>query len=102
MRLFIMFDLPVKTKKDVQNYNKFRRKLLNLGFYMVQLSIYAKLCINHDEVAKNNEIINKNLPPKGNIRCLTVTEKQYEMMKVLIGTKSYQEEITTNKYLIEL
>lgn len=102
MRLFIMFDLPVKTKKDIQNYNKFRRKLLNLGFYMVQFSIYAKLCINHDEVAKNNYFINKNLPPKGNVRSLTITEKQYEMMTILVGTKSYQEEITTNKYLIEL
>lgn len=102
MRLFVMFDLPVKTKTDLQNYNKFRRKLLNLGFYMVQFSIYAKLCTNHDEVAKNNEIIAKNLPPKGNIRCLIVTEKQYETMKLLVGTKSYQEEITTNKFLIEL
>lgn len=102
MRLFVMFDLPVVTKKDLQNYNKFRRKLLNLGFYMVQFSIYAKLCINHDEVAKNQEIISRNLPPKGNIRCLTITEKQYETMKLLVGTKSYQEEITSNKFVIEL
>lgn len=102
MRLFIMFDLPTITKKDQQNYNKFRRKLLNLGFYMVQFSVYAKLCINHDEVIKNTEIISKNLPSKGNIRCLAITEKQYETMKLLIGTKTYQEEITNNKFIVEL
>lgn len=102
MRLFVMFDLPITTKNDQKNYNKFRCLLLNQGFYMIQFSIYAKLCANHDEVIKTNNIIENHLPPKGNIRCLMVTEKQYEMMKIMIGSQSYQEDITTINPIIEL
>lgn len=102
MRLFIMFDLPTVTKKDIQHYNKFHRILLNQGFYMVQFSIYAKLCAHHDEVIKTSDIIAHHLPPVGNIRCLTVTEKQYSMMKLLVGNQSYQEQMTTIDYIITL
>ncbi|WP_308149846.1 CRISPR-associated endonuclease Cas2 [Spiroplasma sp. AdecLV25b] len=102
MRLFVMFDLPTLNKKDLQNYNKFRRLLLNQSFYMVQLSVYAKLCAHHDEVIKTTSIISNHLPPKGNVRCLVVTEKQYESMKLLVDTQSYQEEITNTNLIIEL
>ncbi|WP_425381352.1 CRISPR-associated endonuclease Cas2 [Spiroplasma endosymbiont of Polydrusus pterygomalis] len=102
MRLFILFDLPTITKNDQKNYSKFRQLLLNQGFYMIQFSVYAKLCAHHDEVIKTNNIIENHLPPKGNIRSLMVTEKQYEMMKIMIGSQSYQEDITTINAIIEL
>jgi CRISPR-associated protein Cas2 len=46
-----MIDLPVKTKVDQKNYNKFHRFTINNGFIMIQFSIYVKLCLNFDEVA---------------------------------------------------
>jgi CRISPR-associated protein Cas2 len=32
-----------------------------------------------------------NLPPEGSVRVLTVTEKQYASMKLLVGTPLFQE-----------
>lgn len=102
MRLFIMFDLPMVTKKQVQNYNIFRRKILNLGFYMIQFSIYVRMCSNYDETLKYVEVIKNSLPPSGNVRCLQVTEKQYESMQLLVGEFSVQEKNTSIDLIIEL
>ena len=32
-----------------------------------------------------------NLPPEGSVRCLTVTEKQFASMKLLVGLPLFQE-----------
>src|SRR5690606_25570553 len=42
MWLFAMFDLPVVTKTDRRNYARFRKKLLEEGFMMLQFSVYAR------------------------------------------------------------
>ena len=97
-----MFDLPTQTKKDVQNYAKFRRNIINLGFYMIQFSIYARLCINHDEAIKVDAVLTTILPPNGNIRTLIITEKQYQSMNILVGEISCQEQYANTDYLVEL
>ncbi|AKM52700.1 CRISPR-associated protein Cas2 [Spiroplasma atrichopogonis] len=65
---------------DTKNYTKFHKFLIKNGYYMIQYSIYCKLCLNYDEVNNNNNnnMINLHKPPKGNVRILIVTEKQYE------------------------
>lgn len=102
MRLFVLYDLPTKTKQDQKNYNKFHNFLIKNGFYMLQFSVYARLCINHDEIKNVFAIIENNKPEKGNVRVLIITEKQYENMKILVGGKSLQEEFANIKRLVEL
>jgi CRISPR-associated protein Cas2 len=92
MRLIIMFDLPTTTKRQLKEYNTFRRFLLNSGFYMIQFSIYAKLCNNYDSLAVMQKWVEKNLPKAGNVRSLAVTENQYRDMHILVGETSVQEE----------
>lgn len=102
MRMLVFYDLPNSTKIDTKNYNKFHNFLIKNGYYMVQYSIYCKLCLNYDEVNKNNNKIELNKPPRGNIRILIITEKQYESIKILVGSKSYQEKYMTTKTVLEL
>lgn len=102
MRLFILYDLPSTTKQDHKDYSKFHNFLLKNGFYMLQYSVYVRLCINHDELKNLIVIVENNKPKKGNARMLIITEKQYENMKVLIGSKSLQEQFSNIKRLVEL
>jgi len=101
MRLIVMFDLPTNTIIDIKNYNNFRKFLIKNGFFMLQYSIYVKICTNKDSADLQVNKIIKNKPPQGAIRTLILTEKQYEGMNIIIGTKSKQDEkIGSKKFII--
>lgn len=91
MRIFVFFDLPVKTKKDRFNASRFRRTLLKLGYHMLQLSVYYRICKGLDSVTWQINGLSKCVPPKGSIRVLTVTDAQYGRMLTLVGEKKLQE-----------
>ncbi|MEM2272060.1 MAG: CRISPR-associated endonuclease Cas2 [Archaeoglobaceae archaeon] len=93
MRIIVFFDLPVKKKKDRKAYAEFRRFLLNDGYDLIQYSVYARLCGGLDRVETHLRRLKRNLPPKGNVRCMIVTEKQYASMMVLVGEKTLSEKI---------
>lgn len=92
MRMLVFFDLPVKTKEMMKQANKFRKTLLNDGFQMLQLSVYSRIIRNDCNVETHLQHIKKQIPPHGSIRILTVTEKQYTSMEILVGKKTKQEE----------
>ena len=87
MRVIVFFDLPITTIQGIRAYTKFRRFLLKDGFIMMQESVYSKLAQN--QLAANSLIshIRKNSPDEGLIQILTVTEKQYSNMEMIIGNK---------------
>ncbi len=85
MRLMVFFDIPVKTKFERQQATKFRKYLVDDGFYMIQYSVYGRLC-NTIENAREHEARIKNfLPYCGSVRSMIVTEKQYSTMNILVG-----------------
>lgn len=88
MRMIVLFDLPVQTKAQRQAATKFRNFLLKDGYYMVQFSVYARICNGFDSVSLHEERLKKNIPERGLIRLLTVTEKQYGNSKVLLGPRN--------------
>lgn len=88
-----MFDLPVVTEKDRKIYSKFRNFLLDDGYFMLQYSIYTRICKNADDVKKHEIKLSINMPQKGNIRLLQVTENQFQNMKILCGKQSNEEKI---------
>lgn len=92
MRLLVFFDLPVKTKSERKDATKFRKYLINNGFYMVQLSVYCRICNGYDSVVSHEKRLNASLPPAGSVRTLIITEKQYESMKILVGKKKPNEQ----------
>ncbi|MDI3536385.1 MAG: CRISPR-associated protein Cas2 [Eubacteriaceae bacterium] len=102
MRIIVMFDLPTLTKSDRREASQFRNNLIKNGFFMVQLSIYCRITRNHDDARKNINLVKTFLPPQGSVRVLTVTEKQYASMQVLIGEKTASESFLSTEEILEL
>lgn len=91
MRMLVFFDLPVGTRADRRAYTLFRRFLLNDGFDMIQFSVYGRILNGRDAEEKHLQRVVANLPPDGSVRLLTVTEKQFASMKMLVGLPLFQE-----------
>ena len=85
MRILVMFDLPVGTKKERREATQFRNYLLNEGYVMMQFSVYCRICNGYDMVKKYERKIERHLPNKGSVRMVSLTEKQYSNMKLLVG-----------------
>ena len=85
MRVLVFFDLPVITEENRRAYRKFRKFLLKNGFLMLQESVYCKLALNRTAVRTIVDNVHKNKPEEGLIQLLTVTEKQYAKMDIIIG-----------------
>ena len=100
MRLLLMFDMPVITAEDRRNYSQFRKKLIDDGFIMIQFSVYVRICKNQDDVVKHTSRVKLFAPPRGNVRLLQVTEKQYEQMIMLRGIKYDEEKDSINSLII--
>ncbi|MBI4937068.1 MAG: CRISPR-associated endonuclease Cas2 [Nitrosomonadales bacterium] len=101
MRLLVFFDLPVVTKAERRAYTVFRRFLVNDGYDMIQFSVYGRILNGNDALEKHYKRLVDNLPPEGSVRCLSVTEKQFASMKLLVGMPLFQEKaVKTNQLLL--
>ncbi len=85
MRILVFFDLPVKTRAERSSATKFRNFLLSDGYHMVQLSVYARICSGADSIAVHKQRLAAAVPAKGSVRMLTITEKQYSSIEILLG-----------------
>ena len=101
MRFFVFFDLPMVTRTERRAYTAFRRFLINDGYDMIQFSIYGRILNGNDAEQKHMKRLVDNLPPAGSVRCLTVTEKQFAGMKLLVGLPLFQEKaVKANQMLL--
>lgn len=85
MWVFAMFDLPVETRLQRRNYTRFRKALLRNGFIQLQYSIYARSCASEESAQVHSDRVRGFLPPDGEVRVLTLTDKQYGRMQVFWG-----------------
>lgn len=85
MRVIVMFDLPTETSLQRRHYRRFRKNLIDDGFVMMQESIYTKICLNMHAVRQVELSIEKNKPPKGLVQVMSVTERQFAGMKLIVG-----------------
>lgn len=92
MRILVFFDLPVKTKSQQRAATQFRNFLIKDGYHMVQYSVYARICSGTDAVEVHKARIKAMLPPKGSIRMMVITEKQYNTIDILLGYPRKEEE----------
>lgn len=86
MRLLIFFDLPVKSKCERRQATQFRNFLVKDGFYMIQFSLYGRLCNTLESAKQHENRVTAYVPSKGSVRTLIVTEKQYASINILVGT----------------
>ena len=76
MRVLVFFDLPVVTSEQRREYTK---------FLMLQESVYCKIALNGTVVKSIVDSVHKNSPPEGLVQLLSVTEKQYSKMDLIVG-----------------
>jgi CRISPR-associated protein Cas2 len=85
MWLFVLFDLPVGTKPQRRDASRFRNFLKDDGYFMLQYSVYARICRGEDGALKHIARVTRNLPKTGSVRALQITDRQYARMRLLLG-----------------
>ncbi|MEX3507817.1 CRISPR-associated endonuclease Cas2 [Corynebacterium sp. 32222D000AT] len=96
----VMFDLPVKTKKETRDANKFRNHLLDLGFCRAQLSVYVQYFPLASRVAATVKQIKTELPSGGDIRILSVTDAQWSKVIRFSKEKEVPADTTPSQLVI--
>lgn len=100
MRLIVMFDLPVETSKQRRANRKFRKRLINEGFLMIQYSVYVRVCVNKKSAQFIEKRISTILPESGVIQSMILTEKQYNDMHFLLGESSKEVRNSSGRTII--
>ena len=101
MRILVLFDLPITTLENKRSYRAFRKYLLKNGFMMMQESVYCKIALNAvvaGAIINNVKLI---LPPDGLVQLLTVTERQFSRMEVLLG-EEHNDVLNSDERLVIL
>ncbi len=87
MWLYVMFDLPVETKRQRKDAAYFRKMLIKDGFTMYQFSVYTRPCASNESAQMHIERIRLFVPDDGLIAILRVTDKQFGDTIQLVGRK---------------
>ncbi len=87
MWVFVLFDLPVGTKRERKAATKFRHSLLDLGFEMSQFSVYLKFCAGKEQAETVARQVESEMAPSGKVHLVQITDKQYENIRTYRGRK---------------
>ena len=87
MWVFVMFDLPVKSKPQRKAAAGFRKQLLEDGFWMLQFSVYARPCPTQENAKVHYDRVRSWLPSEGQVRMLQFTDKQFARMELFNRAK---------------
>lgn len=100
MRTLLFFDLPTLTSKQRKAYRDFVKLLIRNGFYRIQESVFVKMSINPQAAQATVKYIDSKKPSEGNIITLTVTEKQFLSMQILLGDIKTDVEVSDKRVLV--
>lgn len=92
MWVIVMFDLPVDTKAAKRQYAQFRKGLIKDGFVQMQYSVYVRHTSSQENATVHTGRVERLVPPAGEVRLLTITDKQYARMRVFWGKKRQMPE----------
>lgn len=87
MWIVVMFDLPVDTPAARREYAQFRKKLLQDGFAKMQYSVYIRHCASEENAEVHYGRVERSIPPDGEVRVITLTDKQFERMRIFWGKR---------------
>ena len=87
MWVIAMFDLPTDTPASRKAYSQFRKKLLQDGFTMMQYSVYSRHCASIENAELHEKRMGDAVPAAGEVRFLTITDKQFGRIKIFVGKK---------------
>lgn len=92
MWLMVMFDLPVESQRHRKIYARFRKQLLKHGFIMLQYSVYARYCVSEETSLIYRKYVRDTLPKEGEVRVVSLTDRQFGKMEVYVGEKKEKPE----------
>jgi len=92
MWVLVFFDLPTNTKKERRAANLFRKDLQRDGFNMFQYSIYMRFCPSRENAKVHTNRVKSNLPAKGHVGILSITDKQFGMMELFFSQSKIEKE----------
>jgi CRISPR-associated protein Cas2 len=87
MWIMALFDLPVLTKAERKRATKFRNKLLDEGFVMMQFSCYLRFVASREQAEVITKRIGRAVPTPGKVDVIWFTDKQYAGIQSFRGTK---------------
>lgn len=93
MWVLVFFDLPTETRLERKAASGFRKKLLDDGFTMFQFSIYTRFCPSRENAAVHIKRTKMQLPKKGKVCIMQITDKQFGMMELFHGQKEAEKEL---------
>lgn len=102
MRILLMFDLPSQEDYEKKEYRIFHKNLIKNGFVMIQFSVYVKAINSYSKINREINKLRKSIPKNGNIRVLSVTEKQYQDMILILGHKNINEIYNNDRRYIKI
>lgn len=85
--ILVMFDLPVVEKEARRQASRFRVELLDLGYFMMQESVYARNCVSQEKYGQYLSDIRGISPQRGLINAFFITEKQWSTSASMTLTK---------------
>lgn len=96
----MFFDLPVLTSEERRQYSKFRKYLIREGFIKMQKSVYSKIAMNATMSDRIRKDVEEHKPPKGNIQILSISERQYQDIEIILGESQKEVVDTLDRFLI--
>ena len=97
MWILVFFDLPTETLTERKIASRFRKNLLNDGFNMFQYSIYMRFCPSRENAAVHIKRTKINLPKKGKVAVMQITDKQFGMIELFHGQKEEPPELPSQQ-----
>ena len=87
MWVLALYDLPVNCPETRRAYTRFRNKLIKDGFSMMQFSVYIRHCASRENAEVHIKRVKKAVPARGEVRVISLTDKQFERMYVFRGKR---------------
>lgn len=85
MWVIALFDLPVDSREARRQYTRFRKALIRDGFLQMQYSVYLRHASSRENAEVHMQRVEHAVPPEGEVRVLTLTDKQFSRMRVFWG-----------------
>ena len=87
MWVWALFDLPTLTKVERQKASHFRNDLLDMGFQMVQFSVYLRHAYSKEKADSIAAKIGSCVPETGHVQVLFFTDRQYQLSQSYHGAR---------------
>lgn len=75
--ILVMFDLPVVEKEERRQASRFRAELMDLGYFMMQESVYVRNCVSQEKYRQYLSDVRSIAPQRGLINAFFITDKQW-------------------------